>query len=662
MARTTLNRSGRATSVSTARREAATEEDRAASSRSRVPEWVWTAGVGAVALGLFLATFSPNLALGDAPESVTGVKSLGVLHAPGYPTYVLLGHLWCVLVPFGSWAARLNLFSVVCSVVAIMLVFVLGRAFGASRPAAAIGALTVATSISFWFNAGFAKHYALSAMLVALATVLVVAWQRHGGRARIIGAGVALGACTGASWELAAIMTVGLVALVVWNPPRPHWRDIAPALGAAVAVGAAAWLFVLVRGGQDPTINWGRVTSLGRLEDLVRQKDFLNGDLSPNGVRALPEAPHRLLSYGTITAHELGIAAIVVALVGLVAVARRRRLGDTLFFAIVLLGNLASAVFIAGLNDASGIWSGLVVGGFLIDLVLVSGVLVGLGADALGDLAVAVARRALPPGDGDRRPAPVVRNIVVVIVALAVLVPSIVVHEAYATHRGVAFADASAVQVLNQLPKNAVLIVFGWEFMQPYVYRQVVDGERRDVKVLDASELNLRWYREEVARTFGAIAPSPALDTNPFLAALLRNAFVDVPVFVDMSAAGQFIGKFGLVVDGAAAELVPGTSITGHRSLTAMSQDLHAVQQRDGWFGKAAQRFPNRNVSLFEMRAELFLAALAVHAGLEQVAANEIETAERIRPDLDTLPPLLAEVQAGNPNAQKDIISLAAAY
>ena len=328
------------------------------------------------------------------------------------------------------------------------------------------------------------------------------------------------------------------------------------------------------------------MTSLGRLVDLVRQKDFLNGSLSPNGVRALPEAPHRLLSYGTITAHELGVVAIVVALVGLVAIARRRRLGDTLFFVIVLLGNLALAVFIAGLNDASGIWSGLVVGGFLIDLVLVSGVLVGLGADALGDLAVAVARRARARGGGERRPAAPVRNIVLVIVALAVLVPSIVVHEPFATHRGVSYADDSVQQVLNQLPKNAVLIVWGWEFMQPYVYRQVVEGERRDVKVLDGSELNLRWYREEVVRTFGAMAPSPALDTNSFLAALLRNAVVNVSVFVDMSAAGQFVGKFGLIVDGAAAELVPGTSIAGHRSLTVMSQELHAVQQRAGGSGQ----------------------------------------------------------------------------
>jgi hypothetical protein len=117
-----------------------------------------------------------------------------------------------------------------------------------------------------------------------------------------------------------------------------------------------------------------------------------------------------------------------------------------------------------------------------------------------------------------------------------------------------------------------------------------------------------------------------------------------------------------LVVDGALAELVPGTSITGHRPLAAMSQDLHAVQQRDGWFGRAPQLFPNRSVSLFEMRAELFLAALAESKGADQVAANELETAMRIRPDIALLRRLLGEVQARNPHAQQDIIKVATAF
>ena len=101
-----------------------------------VRETVWTAAVAALGLVLFLATFSPNVALGDAPESVSGIRSLGVLHTPGYAAYVLLGQRVGDARAVGQLGLSANLFSVVCSVVALAAVFALGRLFGeaASRP------------------------------------------------------------------------------------------------------------------------------------------------------------------------------------------------------------------------------------------------------------------------------------------------------------------------------------------------------------------------------------------------------------------------------------------------------------------------------------------------------------------------------------------------
>src|SRR6476659_9815265 len=60
-------------------------------------------GIGALvvtvlAAALFATTFSSHVATGDAPESVAGVRSLGILHAPGYPSYVLAGRLFGTLV------------------------------------------------------------------------------------------------------------------------------------------------------------------------------------------------------------------------------------------------------------------------------------------------------------------------------------------------------------------------------------------------------------------------------------------------------------------------------------------------------------------------------------------------------------------------------------
>ncbi|HVJ96424.1 MAG TPA: DUF2723 domain-containing protein, partial [Acidimicrobiia bacterium] len=81
------------------------------------------AGISIAAAAIFLLTFSSRVAFGDAPESVAGVRTLGVLHPPGYPTYVGAAHLFARLVPVGSWTLRVNLFSLVCAALTVGIVF-----------------------------------------------------------------------------------------------------------------------------------------------------------------------------------------------------------------------------------------------------------------------------------------------------------------------------------------------------------------------------------------------------------------------------------------------------------------------------------------------------------------------------------------------------------
>ena len=90
---------------------------------TRHGELLWATGVGAVALVVYLASFSSNVQFGDSSESIAGVKSLGIAHAPGYVSYIVAAKAFTLIEPFGSLALRVNLFSVVCSVAAVVLAF-----------------------------------------------------------------------------------------------------------------------------------------------------------------------------------------------------------------------------------------------------------------------------------------------------------------------------------------------------------------------------------------------------------------------------------------------------------------------------------------------------------------------------------------------------------
>src|SRR3954452_20419673 len=75
-------------------------------------------GVGVASLLVYLRTMCRTIYVGDSGELAAAVHVMGIPHPPGYPLYVILGKLFSLLVPVGSPAIRLNIFSAVCSAVA----------------------------------------------------------------------------------------------------------------------------------------------------------------------------------------------------------------------------------------------------------------------------------------------------------------------------------------------------------------------------------------------------------------------------------------------------------------------------------------------------------------------------------------------------------------
>ena len=94
---------------------------------------------GTIAFAVYLATLATDLTWAfqatDGPELMTAAMTLGVPHPPGYPTYVLLGHLFGGL-PLGSIPFRFSLFSALSAGVAV--VFLTAAARHMRRPEQAV--------------------------------------------------------------------------------------------------------------------------------------------------------------------------------------------------------------------------------------------------------------------------------------------------------------------------------------------------------------------------------------------------------------------------------------------------------------------------------------------------------------------------------------------
>src|SRR5436853_2714386 len=106
---------------------------------NKLKPWVGAIAIAVAAGILYFLTAARDIVVGDSPELITAAVTLGVAHAPGYPLFTVLGHLFS-LVPFGSIPFRINLLSAICGALTIGLVYL--SAFRLTRPqlAAAVAA------------------------------------------------------------------------------------------------------------------------------------------------------------------------------------------------------------------------------------------------------------------------------------------------------------------------------------------------------------------------------------------------------------------------------------------------------------------------------------------------------------------------------------------
>jgi len=138
-----------------------------ASGRVAWRDWLLPAALGLASFAVYLRTLAPTVLPGDAGEFQFAAPLLGVAHPTGYPLYILLGKLWTLLVPWGDLAQRMNLFSAFGAALAVALFYLVARQLSGRSLVAAIAALTLAFSRTFWSQAVVAEVYALHSFFIA---------------------------------------------------------------------------------------------------------------------------------------------------------------------------------------------------------------------------------------------------------------------------------------------------------------------------------------------------------------------------------------------------------------------------------------------------------------------------------------------------------------
>lgn len=156
-----------------------------------------TTGVGAVlflvSLIVYIRTMAPTTSFWDCGEFIACSLNLGVMHPPGAPLYLLLGRLLTMLPVLRDVGMRVNIFSALVSASSVLLTYLIimqlirrwrGKAETWEstfilHASGIFGALALAFSDSFWFNAVEAEVYAFSMFFAALVVWLALRWEER---------------------------------------------------------------------------------------------------------------------------------------------------------------------------------------------------------------------------------------------------------------------------------------------------------------------------------------------------------------------------------------------------------------------------------------------------------------------------------------------------
>ncbi|MFN2540859.1 MAG: protein O-mannosyl-transferase family [Chthoniobacterales bacterium] len=234
--------------------------------------WVGASVVAAAVGILYLLTAARDIIVGDSPELITAAVTLGVAHAPGYPLFTMLGHLFS-LVPFGPLPFRVNLLSVVCDAFTVGVVYFSAFRLSRSQLAAAIAALLLAVNPTFWEWSLAAEVFPLNNLLAAILVLFLITWHEQPERsvfliAAFFVAGLAL------TNHQTIVLLAPAFAFVLWQG-RSSLRVRLFALGLiAFVIGLLPYAYIPWAAAHHPVHNWGNVSSFHDFAALITRRSY----------------------------------------------------------------------------------------------------------------------------------------------------------------------------------------------------------------------------------------------------------------------------------------------------------------------------------------------------------------------------------------------------
>lgn len=206
-------------------------------------------------LVVYLFTLAPGVYGFDSAEFASGAFSLGIVHPPGFPLYMLVGKLFSLL-PFGSVAYRLNFMSAFFAALTIYVLYRVITKITARAWIAWISSAFLAFSIYFWNMSVVAEVYTLHTFFLILEIFVLLIWRENGKRSLLVLFTFIFGLSL--TNHTTGLLFAPGFALMIASSPKWEWRiDWLWALMiCSFLLGLLVYIYIPIRANSDTPLNY----------------------------------------------------------------------------------------------------------------------------------------------------------------------------------------------------------------------------------------------------------------------------------------------------------------------------------------------------------------------------------------------------------------------
>ncbi len=292
---------------------------------------------------LYVTRVSTDIVGGDIGDLVTAAYVAGVAHPPGYPLFVLLGHIFTMIPLPVEPVVKVGYISALSSIVSLFLFYVIVLKLTKDRFVALLTSSVLAFSYLFWFYSEVAEVFALNNALCLLFYYLALQFYLTKKQhyiylmAFVFGLGLT-------NHHTIVLLVPSAIILVI-----PNWKKLLKLkwklllLPALFLLGISPYLYVPIASSFHPPVNWQQVQNFQDLFDLFTRRAY--GTFSSGMFEAATFFERLIIFkyYWVSTISSITLPIFAVGIFGMVGLFLKKKF--TIFSSILLAFLLTGPIF-----------------------------------------------------------------------------------------------------------------------------------------------------------------------------------------------------------------------------------------------------------------------------------------------------------------------------